>query len=270
MTNISLAQRGGRSLVGAHTFRHLPKWRMRIWRYPDGGEEGQVVHQVVRAGARRVGARGRSGPRRKSEFSLRRARKAVKRKVRAFMMRWMVTFTFPGEGVHEYDKAFGLMARFIHRYRGVLGLNCYLVVAEEHPKGHGWHFHMLIPFRPDVGWINRCRVLWTEFLRRRGMPPSGGARYTRIDVKEFDGPASAARYAAKYVTKTLVDRPGRWSYRCSKGCVARPAVVAFFFADRESAVLELLRALSRPARFVWRSWVDAEHWDGPDVAIAVA
>jgi hypothetical protein len=186
------------------------------------------------------------------------------------MMRWMVTFTFPGEGVHEYDKAFGLMARFIHRYRGVLGLNCYLVVAEEHPGGHGWHFHMLIPFRPNVGWINRCRVLWTEFLKRRGMPPSGGARYTRIDVKEFDGPASAARYAAKYVTKTLVDRPGRWSYRCSKGCVARPAVVAFFFADRESAVLELLRALSRPARFVWRSWVDAEWWDGPDVAVAVA
>ena len=35
------------------------------------------------------------------------------------------------------------------------------------------------------------------------MEPSGGAEYTRIDVKEWPGSSQAANYAAKYAGKTF-------------------------------------------------------------------
>jgi len=69
------------------------------------------------------------------------------------------------------------------------------------PGGHGWHWHVLVPRRYSADELQGLRVGWTEYLRRHGSAPSGGAQYARIDVKRFKDGRHAAAYAAKYAGK---------------------------------------------------------------------
>lgn|GEM_PF-3316938 len=134
----------------------------------------------------------------------RRARCRVRRLCRQYGLDHMVTLTFPGAGVRAYDSALRLLQDFIHDHGAVLHLEgAWLAVPELHPGGHGWHWHVLVSRRFSKIELVVLRTAWTECLRRRGMAPSGGAEFARIDVKRWADAARAAAYAAKYAGKSF-------------------------------------------------------------------
>lgn len=161
--------------------------------------------------------------RRSNEESVRRAKTRVRRIVRYFGLRYMVTLTFPGVGVHEYDRALRLLQDFVHDHGQIVHLGGhYLSVPELHPGGHGWHWHVLVHRRFSKVELQALREGWTAFLGRRGMEPSGGAHWARVDVKAWGSAVRAATYAAKYVGKDLgVGRIGknRRRFLASQGAV---------------------------------------------------
>lgn len=202
--------------------------RVALVEYPDGVELSAVhrrrAHGLVRESAdaelhelevqvcghaeanRRAVERQKERAKRSSEESVRRAKSRVRRIVRYFGLRFMVTLTFPGEGVHDYDRSLRMLQDFIHDHGLTLHLGGhYVAVPELHPRGHGWHWHVLVHRRFTKGELAALWQGWTAFLGRRGMRASGGARYARVDVKDWGRAAAAAGYAAKYVGKALED-----------------------------------------------------------------
>jgi len=136
----------------------------------------------------------------------RRAKTKVRRICRTHQLKYMVTLTFPGDGVHDYDRALRLVQDFIHDHGNLLGRGgIWLATPELHPSGHGWHWHVLVAKRFTKSELESLRVGWTQYLRRHSMEPSGGARFVRIDVKQWGNASQAAGYAAKYVGKTFED-----------------------------------------------------------------
>lgn len=192
----------------------------------------------------------------------RRARSRVRRLCRQYGLRYMVTLTFPGQGVHDYNRALRLVQDFIHDHGELVHRDRreWLAVPELHPGGHGWHWHILVPCRFSKEELLALRVGWTECLRRRGMPPSGGATYTRIDVKDWRDSRRAANYAAKYVGKAFDDdarEKGRKRYLRPRGLdvpVQRGAAASL---DEVRAAVEILGAGA-----VFESSTD-EDWQGP-------
>ncbi|TLM78929.1 MAG: hypothetical protein FDZ70_03305 [Actinobacteria bacterium] len=137
----------------------------------------------------------------------------------------MVTLTFPGEGVHDYDRALRFVQDFLHDHgHKVHHGQAWIAVPELHPGGHGWHWHILVPAGFSKDELSILRVGWTAFLRRRAMPPSGGARFVRVDLKLWGSVERAATYAAKYAGKTF-DGDGRGKGR-KRYLVARGLEVA--------------------------------------------
>lgn len=118
----------------------------------------------------------------------------------------MVTLTFPGEGVHDYNRALRLVQDFIHDHGSVLHLNGkWLAVPELHPGGHGWHWHILVAKKYSKKELRLLRREWTDYLVRHEPIPSGDAEYTRIHVKKFNNSLAASGYAAKYVGKAFAN-----------------------------------------------------------------
>jgi hypothetical protein len=116
----------------------------------------------------------------------------------------MVTLTFPGVGVHDYNRALRLLQNYIHDHGGQLHLGGhYLAVPELHPGKHGWHWHVLVHRRFSRQELDALWCGWTNYLGRKGIEPSGGARFVRVDVKRWGTASRAAGYAAKYVGKTF-------------------------------------------------------------------
>lgn len=197
--------------------------------YPDGGEvwavprpvgsaramkgeaEERLYQQEVRAHGEteaksRAAERERERAERSAAESVRRAKSRVRRVVRFFGLSLMVTLTFPGDGVHDYDLALRLVQDFIHDHGECIHLGGhYVAVPELHPRGHGWHWHVLVCRRLTKSELHALRAGWTSFLGRRGMEPSGGARWVRIDLKDWGSAGAAAGYASKYVGKTMED-----------------------------------------------------------------
>jgi hypothetical protein len=174
-------------------------------------EEQEEVERLGPAEASRVlKRREQAQANRSAEESVRRARAKVRRLTRTYTLSYMVTLTFPGDGVHVYDRALRLLQDFVHDHGTLLHRGTFwLAVPEPHPGGHGWHWHILVPQRFSKAQLAGLREGWTAFLARRGIEPSGGARYTRIDVKAWGTAADAARYAAKYVGKGLGEGLGK-------------------------------------------------------------
>ena len=173
----------------------------------------------------------------------------------------MVTLTFPGEGVHEYDRALRLLQDFIHDHGGLVCRGReWLAVPELHPGGHGWHWHVLVPKRFSRSELKALWVGWTAFLGRRGIVPSGGAEFVRIDVLDHGSAARAAAYAAKYVSKTFEgdDRAkGRKRYLRPQGLeVPMSRGGAASLDEVAAAVAEI------GADYVFRS-SDSDEWQGP-------
>ena len=204
-------------------------FRAGVIAYPDGGGEAYAVKtthprprskiaagiqwleeqdEIARLGpeeAARLGtSRARARAARSADESARRARSKVRRLVRTYQLSYMVTLTFPGDGVREYDRALRLLQDFLHDHGNIVHRGGFwLGVPELHPGGHGWHWHVLVPSRFSRNELAALWDGWTAYLGRRGMQPSGGARRVRIDVKSWGTACHAARYAAKYVGKTF-------------------------------------------------------------------
>jgi hypothetical protein len=198
-----------------------------VYEYPDGVEltavprtpsrpkkdvaerEWLQYEQDVRAvgpeeAKRRADERQAARAERTSDESVRRAKTRVRRVVRYFGLRYMVTLTFPGEGVHDYNQGLRVLQDFIHDHGARLHLGGqYVAVPELHPRGHGWHWHVLVGRRFSRAELRALRVGWTAFLGRKGMHPSGGATWVRIDVKDWGTSANAGGYASKYVGKSF-------------------------------------------------------------------
>jgi len=194
----------------------------------------------------------------------RRARSRVRRLCRQYGLDHMVTLTFPGEGVKAYDRALRLLQDFIHDHGAVLHLEgAWLAVPELHPGGHGWHWHVLMSRRFKKPELLALRVGWTEFLRRRGMVPSGGAEYARIDVKAWKDAARAAAYAAKYAGKGFEgdDRQkGRKRYLIPRGL---DVPVLRGGANSLDEVRAVIRQIDTDTVF---ESSEAEDWRGPPMA----
>jgi hypothetical protein len=134
-----------------------------------------------------------------------RARCRVRRLARHGGYRWMFTLTSPTP-VATREDAQRLAHDFFEgrrhdRVGGGARLfgGAYILVLERHPKGHGWHWHVLTNRRVLVQLL---RVAWTDHLRSRGLL-SVSSVWARVHAKEFPQARSAAAYAAKYVTKAV-------------------------------------------------------------------
>ena len=235
----------------------LREWQLRQeeeWRY--GGSEAES----------RATAREEAKAQHSQDESVRRAKTRVRRVVRFYSLRYMVTLTFPGEGVHDYNRALRYVQDFIHDHGEVLHLGgCYLSVPELHPGGHGWHWHVLVHRRFSKAELKTLWIEWTAFLGRRGMHPSGGAEYVRIDVKRWGSSASAARYAAKYVGKSLEGTglgKNRRRFLASQGAVVEAEKAYADSLDEVQEVAEsipggyVIKTESEEGRppIVWASW----------------
>lgn len=259
--------------------------------YPDGGELYAVPHRVSKSNkgsgggaelrqyqreaaelgfqeADRLAAeRVEQRRERSTEESARRARSRVRKIVRFYGLAHMVTLTFPGDGVRDYDCALRLFQNFMHDHGELVRLDGhYVAVPELHPRGHGWHWHILVYRRFSRSELRCLRVGWTEYLRRKGMPPSGGANYVRVHLKNHGNTSAAAGYAAKYVGKTFEGTQvgkGRRRFFASQGAVVNRIP---FNADSLEQVADMARRVAHgavviesPAEdgrppIVWASW----------------
>jgi len=171
--------------------------------YPDGGELVGWEERVI-FGPRLVhdgegSKRSKTAEEQEKEHA-RRAACMLRRRVRNAGLTKMWTLTFPGRGIHDYEVAARLFSRWMNDYGNRLFHGYYVAVPELHPLGHGWHWHVVTkPYIP----VDKVRRSWTRFLARRGMRPSGGAKFVRVHVKRFGSSRRAASYVAKYITKTV-------------------------------------------------------------------
>jgi hypothetical protein len=245
------------------------RWKVRKWTFRDGGEVearpsswGRCEQHTVRrrpGGAEVVEA----DRERNRDRAGRRARGVVRRLVRAYLMRVMLTLTFPGDGVQDFDEASRLVRAWL-RTHGRSMLGHYVVVWELHPGGHGWHAHILCDrFVP----VAAARLTWTQHLARRGLRPSGGSQWVRVNVKDWGSAAAAVRYAAKYVTKGCQVPDGRHRYSAGGGAEEPAAVVGFAGPGVGREVLEELHELGLP-RTAWVMVSDEKpNWEGAPLVL---
>lgn len=248
-----LIERGvaGRSPLSLYLLHNSeePRWQLSERVYPDKGREWSItpIHAEngdfpTRRGetltARRDGARTAKNeqiadrpPRDYAAESAARARRTVSRLGRYCEMVNMYTLTFPGEGVHDYGGAYKLVSGFVRDKGGWLRARGYLAVAELHPRGHGWHWHILFrgPRMPRHILMDLQRA-WTAYLADHvEIPGWDGKSLARHHVKRWHSARMASRYAGKYVAKNVGDglAPGRQRYLRSEGLALPPAGVSF-------------------------------------------
>jgi len=226
-----------------------PRWRLSERGYPDGGREWSITPvrpescdfpttQSEALPARTDGARTATSeqiadrpPRDYARESAARARRTVYRLGRHGAMRNMYTLTFPGEGVHDYGTAYKLVSGFIRDKGGWLRERGYLAVAELHPRGHGWHWHVLFrgPRMPRPVLIALQRH-WTAYVRSHAeIAGWDGRSLVRHHVKRWSSARVASRYAGKYVAKNVGEglAPGRQRYLRAEGLELPPAGVSY-------------------------------------------
>ena len=215
---------------------------------------------------RRAEERARLRAERSALESERRARTRVRRIVRTYGLRFMVTLTFPGDGIHDYDAALRLFQDFMHDHGDVLHRGrVWVAVPELHPKGHGWHWHVLVARRFPRAKLDGLRRSWTDCLGRRGILPSGGATFVRIDVKAWGSAAKAAAYASKYISKTFGQGhigKGRHRFLCAQGAIVAARMFTAPSLDWvegqvrriESARVYVADACDGRPPMVWAGW----------------
>lgn len=237
-------------------------WRLTTRQYPDGGTEWSVTPNRAADGwqdGRRCGLTNVEGVAERSDDSgaeaappfpqprdyageaSMRAKRSVKRLARNHGMVNMWTGTFPGAGVHDYDRAYRCVAGWIHHSGGEFFRlrGGYLGVFELHPSGHGWHVHVLFGGRRlSRAELRELQRSWSGYLRAQGLCEGYGG-LVRHHVKRFSSARVAAAYAAKYVTKSFGGRAGvaggRQRYVRSEGLVL-PTGVASYHGSRYGAL----------------------------------
>lgn len=231
---------GGPLLVGP-TFVARSSWACgtNLYRWADGGEATAYVDhraQVERTRVRSRGVRGQGGVRSRRE-AVRRAKARIRRAARHGGYCYMVTLTFPGNGVHFLEDAKRQLAGWLHgRAHGRRGEDgkrffkgAYLAIPERH-RSHGWHWHVLTPVRPPAGLL---QASWSLYL--------GSERAVRVHHKHFEG-RSAAAYASKYVAKAMEPGSlGRHRYLVGDAVVQpEPEYRLVFGADVHEAIWQVL------------------------------
>lgn len=195
-----------------------------------------------------------------------RAKGQVRRAVRSSGLRYMLTLTWPGAGCQDFSESMRHVREFLGKHAARLGLRHYVAVPELHPSGHGWHWHVLVRQRIQVDAVREC---WRLHLGRRGWAPSGGARWVRIDAKDWGSTRAALRYATKYVTKKCAVPPGRHRYLMADVARAADPLVGMVSAETPGELLAELIALGVPVDcwLVIKGDGDAD-WQGPPLLLA--
>lgn len=171
-----------------------------------------------------------------------RARREIRRYIGANNLADMITYTYPGKGVHDYDEHLRLMRNFKRRHgKALQGGGPYILVPEEHPGGHGWHWHEFV--RPTTRKaVTKLRVdHWTPFLLRQGHELPRNTRSVRVHHEPYESLTAAANYGSKYVTKAYGHSgiaPGRNRYMRSIGYNPEPQELVFDCLDDAKAYME--------------------------------
>lgn len=154
------------------------------------------------------------------QTAVQRARTQVRRIIRMYELRVMVTFTFPDEGVHDYDQALKLMQRFINDHGLCLHRGgVWLAVPELHAGGHGWHWHVAVKDFFSEEELFMLRGKWTLYLLRKGFKLPEGCKWVHVNLSGEKKRGRLAGYLSKYLQKAFEDdtrTKGRKRYLASK------------------------------------------------------
>ncbi len=238
--------------AGAVLRRPAAAWALTV--YPDAGEAGggffapRLDHVV--------GVRGQAAnPERARAEAARRARGQIRRYCASNRLNRFGTLTYAGAGCHDVLELRQDVATFFRRLRALRGVPAfpYLWAAEWHPGGHGLHVHFAVG-----GYLHKyvVREAWGRghILMKRldGLP---------IGSTEVDQARVAARYLAKYVSKTLDGAAsGLHRYEVAQGFQPRRLRVEGRSVHDVLGQAEQFFG-SRPER-VWLSQNEVE-WHGP-------
>jgi hypothetical protein len=194
--------------------------------YPDGGEECTITPVIGLRPKRKLLPPDKQDPQSRplevdketgevrlkepkardvNKESAERAKRKVRRIARNAGLKNMCTLTFPGDGIHDYEKAQKAVSCFIRDRSPFLRSRGYLAVPELHPGGHGWHWHILFAGpRCPRSELYEMRQQWTDYLREHvGIPGWDGEGFARTHLKRFGSARRAASYAGKYVSKSI-------------------------------------------------------------------
>jgi len=119
----------------------------------------------------------------------------------------------------------------------------------------GGNWHVLVSRRFTRCGLASLRQGWTDFLGRRAIVPSGGARFVGIDVKAWGSALRAASYASKYAGKTFESASvgkGRRRFLAPIGAAVEKQA---FVAASVREVADLIRQVAPSAHLIE---VDAE------------
>ncbi len=236
----------------------LATWTIKV--LPDCGEATFVGAAVGGTRKPREPGAATIDPVRSRQESERRAKTAVRRYATANRLNRLFTFTYRGEGQHDYKELCSDMNAFVKRlrYRFKNKAFPYVWVAELHPGGHGWHVHMCIG--RYVLKATLAEVWGHGFVDAIEIKAKGDER-RKYRV--------AASYVSKYVSKAMDTVPNRQRYKVAEGfppreqsdCVQAVGSVAvhhvseFYFGGRT------------PKR-VWCSSEVGDDWHGPPIMVA--
>lgn len=227
--------------------RHLGGWRLKL--YPTAGEAvlawdrgptGQGPDQLAEGLV--------ADPREREAEYARRAAGKLRRWIRANRCAYLWTFTFRDPTFSYVDVGLAVDAFFRRVAEHDWSTNAreasappFLLVAEPHPDGHGWHLHgatdrylphALIAKLWSAGWV---------FVSRGQTGRRGWA------------PRTLSRYLAKYLGKSLGDEvvggctpraAGQHRYWVTQG--RDPVVVRTWHATFDSAVAHLVATYGPP------------------------
>jgi hypothetical protein len=243
-------------------------WRAVLRKYPDGGRELTItpafktlttrVHSVAGTVERADtsdsadcgGAPGGADRLDRSQEGGKRAARKVRQVCRANGMQDILALTWPGEGVHEYDRAYDALAGFIRDTKAgkFLRERGYLAVPELHPGGHGFHWHVAVKGgKCPRRMLEAIKREWAAYIWKHCRPGGwNGTGKVRCHWKHYDTAQECAGYGAKYLTKTFVEghvAPGRQRYLRSDG-LANPELLVTYSPTWYSPLLDVASPLA--------------------------
>lgn len=227
-------------------------WALNV--YPAAGEAGGSLRPARRGPHRRpVGPA--SDPERARAEGARRARAKVRRYCAANRLNRLGTLTYAGGGCHDPAEFRKHVAEFFRGLKRELAAPLpYLWTGEHHPGGHGLHAHFAVGRYVKQSVI---RDVWGRghvHIKLLGDLPVGSGR--------LEEARKAARYLAKYVSKSVEDGRPAGLHRYEVGQGFQPAEVLVYGRTADDAIRSASELMGHSPIHVWRS-DDLEGWEGP-------
>jgi hypothetical protein len=176
-----------------------------------------------------------------SERSARRARAAVRRRVKLFELNSMLTLTY-AENVLDRDRMRRDVDAMIKRIRRVIPDFAYVCVFEQQKRG-AWHAHIATR-TIQSHYLHRGKFVQSYALLRLMWRAVTGAAGGNIDVSRGRGVKRStgrlAGYLAKYIGKGFADGQIGDSYSAS-GSLPRPTTQRYVCGSLQAASDELIR-----------------------------